>query len=260
MKEGNTGKSPFRSRQSLARCLLLVLFSVASVSSFTTEFPRNGVIGDRSSTTIRWARKQQSKKKSNTPAGSTGGFGSVSKTNPLEGKTRSVSKHSGSGTKPLRQAANNFDDLRKEYGGECVSDLYCRSPLNDPELLWFLGKVAVRPNTSATAEQAVISQKRLILEYAKRELRPQNLGGKYANSLELWLAPGDSEMDAVQNKISLNPIAGSTADLAEDFRVVDVGYNPEIYVQDERAQGGLRIKRDSQGHPVKPVFEVNQSL
>jgi hypothetical protein len=256
MKEGNTGKSPFR--KSLA-CLLLFI-SVASVSSFTTEFPRNGAIFDRSTTTILWASKQQSKKKSNTPAGSTGGFGSVSKINPLEGKTRSVSGHTGSGTKPLRQAANNFDDLRKDYGGACTNDLYCKSPLNDPELLWFIGKIAVRPNTSATADQAVISQKRLILEYAKRELRPQNLGGKYADSLELWLAPGDSEMDAVQNKISLNPVVGSAADLAEDFRVADVGFNPEIYLQDEVKDGGLRIKRDSQGHPVKPVFEVNQSL
>jgi hypothetical protein len=256
-KPGNTGKSSFRSRQSLVLCLLL--FSAASVSSFTTEFPRNGAIVDRSTATIRWARKQQNKK-SNAPAGSTGGFGSVSKTNPLEGKTRSVSGHTGSGTKPLRQAANNFDDLRKEYGGACTNDLYCKSPLNDPELLWFIGKVAVRPNTSATADHAVISQKRLILEYAKRELRPQNLGGKYADSLELWLAPGDSEMDTVQNKISLNPVVGSAADLAEDFRVADVGFNPEIYLQDEVKEGGLRIKRDIQGHPVKPVFEVNQSL
>ena len=41
--------------------------------------------------------------------------------------------------------------------------------------------------------------------------------------------------------------------------MADVGYNPEIYVGDEREQGGLRIMRDENGHPIKPVFEINQS-
>jgi hypothetical protein len=132
--------------------------------------------------------------------------------------------------------------------------------LNDEETFWFVGKIAFRPGTAATPEQAVLSQKRLILEYAKRELRPQNLGGKYSSSLELWLAPCDSEMDAVQNKISLTKVEGSTDDLVEDFTVKDAGYNPEIYVGDEVEKGGLRIKRDAQGNPVKPVFEVNESL
>ena len=123
----------------------------------------------------------------------------------------------------------------------------------------FLITLLVRPNTSASPEQAVISQKRLILEYAKRELRPQNLGGKYADSLELWLSEkwGDSELDAVQNKISMTPVVGSAADLVDDFSIVDVGFNPEIYIGDEKTEGGLRIQRDENGHPVKPAFEAN---
>ena len=139
-------------------------------------------------------------------------------------------------------------------------DLYCKSPLNDPELLWYVGKTAVRPDCAATHPQAVIAQKRLILEYAKRELRPQNLGGKYASTLELWLAPGDSEMDAVQNKVDLVKVEGSAGDLADDFAVSDVGFNPEIYVGDEKEKGGLRIKRDENGKPVKAAFEINQSM
>lgn len=202
-------------------------------------------------------KKQQSKKKNPTTAGSGGGFGAAPKSNS-DGKVRSVSGFAGSGTRPLRVAANTFDRLREEYGKDYTSDVYCKSPSNDPELLWFVGKVNYRPNTAATPEQAVIAQKRLILEYAKRELRPQNLGGKYASALELWLAPGDSEMDAVQNKISLAKVKGSTADLSDDFSVGDVGYNPEIYIADEREKGGLRIKRDDDGKPVKAVFEINQ--
>lgn len=203
-----------------------------------------------------FAKKQQIKsKKASASSGS--GFGAVPRSTN-EGKVRTVSGFAGSGTKPLRVAANTFDELREKYGKEYTYDVYCKSPLNDPELLWFVGKVNIRPETAATAEQAVIAQKRLILEYAKRELRPQNFGGKFSSSLELWIAPGDSEMDAVQNKIPLKKVEGSIDDLADDFYIGDVGYNPEIYVGDERENGGLRIKRDNYGKPVKPVFEINQ--
>lgn len=37
-----------------------------------------------------------------------------------------------------------------------------------------------------TEEEAILSQKRLILEYAKNQLRPQNMGGPYSKKLELW--------------------------------------------------------------------------
>ena len=70
-------------------------------------------------------------------------------------------------------------------------------------------------------------------------------------------------MDAVQNKphTILIKVEGTTSDLLEDFSVKDVGYNPEIYVGDEVEKGGLRIKRDPlTGKPIKPVFEVNQSM
>jgi hypothetical protein len=114
--------------------------------------------------------------------------------------------------------------------------------------------VAVVP----TPQEAVTSQKRLILEYAKRELRPQNMGGPYyEKALELWLAPGNSEMDVVQNKVTLEKVESTT--LRDGFDVSNVGYNPEIYVGDEVTKGGLRVTRDEQGRPMKPVFEINES-
>lgn len=108
-----------------------------------------------------------------------------------------------------------------------------------------------------TEMEAVISQKRLILEYAKNQLRPQNFGGPYSKALEVWIAPGDTEMDVVQNKISLEKVTGSVSDLSEGFSVNDVGFNPEIYLSDEQKEGGLRVKRDADGKPVKDVFEIN---
>lgn len=106
----------------------------------------------------------------------------------------------------------------------------------------------------------MICQKRLILEYASLQLRPQNLGGPYKQTLEIWTAPGDSEMDAVQNKINLEKITGSAKDIREEFSIKDVGFNPEIYVGDEIDKGGLRIVRDENGLPVKPVFSINDGV
>jgi hypothetical protein len=165
----------------------------------------------------------------------------------------------------LRQAALAFDALRQTYGPDCTNDVYCRSPINDPKLYWFVGKIATKPDTVATPQQAILSQKRIILEYAKRELRPQNFATSLecAAALELWIAPGDSEMDVVQNKVGLTQVIGSATPefLHENFSVTTmVGFNPEIYVGDERIQGGLRVERDEEGQPIKPVFEVNQSL
>jgi len=200
-----------------------------------------------------------------------GGFGTkkVNSKQSLSGKVRNVSGFTGSGTKTLRTAVNTFDSIVKDYDKESVSDMYVRSPLNDKELYWFVGKICRRTDindkklkgTSIPTEfEAVISQKRLILEYAKNKLRPQNFGGPYANNLEIWLAPGDTEMEVVQNKIQLTKVTGSLANLSDSaFSVADVGFNPEIYVGDEIKEGGLRVKRDDNGKPMKPIFGINEA-
>ena len=217
------------------------------------------------------AKKKGTKTKKVASTGGGGGFGSGS---PDAGATagaqiRSVAGHTGSGTKPLRAAANTFDKLRQEFGPEACSDVYVRAPLNDPITFWFVGKIAIRQPRSGdsddslkiTPEMAIWSQKRLILEYAKQQLRPQNLGGKFSEGQEVWLAPGDSELDVVQNKITLTKVVGSINDLPDGFVVKDtVGYNPEIYVGDEVHKGGLRVQRNGDtGEPINPVFEINES-
>lgn len=197
-----------------------------------------------------------------------GGFGGSKtkgkKTNSK--KIRKVVGSSGSGTKPLRIAANTFDAVYKESGVDGLNDVYVRSLNgNDVSTFWFVGKVARRLDvnkcngkSAPTSFEAVISQKRLILEYAKT-LRPQNLGGPFGNNLEVWIAPGNSEMDTAQNKVTLEKISGSVTDISEFFSVDDVGYNPEIYVGDEVKDGGLRVKRDEDGKPLKPAFDINES-
>ena len=203
------------------------------------------------------------------------------------------SGHSGSGTKALRKVANQFDTIRKEYGVSACRDVYVRSPLHSKTTFWFVGKIACIPMTTTTTTTATTTimtdhgdnnnddddgvddgavdaprfvqtsllLKRIILEYSKDQLRPQAMGGKYAPALELWLAPADSEMDAATNKISLVSVRGSLSSLSTTASLAasDIGYNPEIYVGDERVKGGLRVERDENGVPTKPPFEPNLS-
>ena len=250
-------------------------FSPSQLTTTSTSVTTSVTTSTSTSTTLfaKKPKKNTKSKRNNSTSGS--GFGSsttTSKSSPTQ-STRSVSGYTGSGTKPLRIAANTFDAIRQKYGKEACTDVYVKSPLNDPLICWFVGKVARRIQTDVNGEDistdpkytgstiptemdAVISQKRLILEYAKNQLRPQNLGGPYAKDLELFIAPGDSEMDSVQNKVTFTKVVGSISTLSEGFSVGDVGYNPEIYVGDEIKEGGLRVKRDDDGKPVKPVFEI----
>jgi hypothetical protein len=136
------------------------------------------------------------------------GFGGEQQKIAATSKVRSLSKNApGSGTKTLRLAANTFDKIYKLYGKPCAHDLYVRSTSNDANLFWFVGKLArqIDPGRCVgsvvpTLQEAVLSHKRLILEYAQ-SLRPQNLGGPFSKCLEVWVADGNSEMEVVQNKV-----------------------------------------------------------
>ena len=148
---------------------------------------------------------KRSKSKSGSGDSKAGGFGTkkannISSAPPADPtKVRSVSGYTGSGTKVLASAANNFDRIRKLFGKAATTDVYVRSPLNDESTFWFVGKVirmiedegsvadgslnaddnVLVGSVYPTENEALISQKRLILEYAKNQLRPQNMGGPY---------------------------------------------------------------------------------
>lgn len=246
----------------LAMHALLVLLTktMMSISAFQVVLPRNHRAGIMTTPATRSiSLSMAEKKKSKSTNG--GGFGSTITNNTNNKKARSISgKHTGAGTKALASAANTFDRIRKLYGKEGTTDVYVRSPKNDESVFWFVGKVVrmldnesknddtMENGMSAedndkeipqqqllagtvypTISEAILSQKRLILEYAKCELRPQNMGlPQYAPHLELWMAPGDSEMDVARNHVTLVKIEGSSKDLREGFNVNDVGYNPEV--------------------------------
>ena len=96
------------------------------------------------------------------------------------------------------------------------------------------------------------------MEYSKLHLRPQNFGGIYSTTLELWYVPeaGDKEMDVVQNKVPLRQVVGNANSIHPNFTTNLCGYNPEIYLGDEQTKGGLRVKRTPTGDPIDPEFDV----
>jgi hypothetical protein len=234
-------------------------------------------------THVLWAKKNKRKTSSSSTSENTGGGGGFGKSTPLSTSTSPVavlpfSGHSGSGTKALRRVANQYDAIRKRYGvSEACRDVYVRSPVHSNTTYWFVGKIACVPSVddkegNDTREavtdddndnqqhmaidtprfiQTALLLKRIIFEYSKDQLRPQAMAGRYASTLELWLAPGDSEMDVATNKVTLRPVRGSLTSLTSDSKIKltadDIGYNPEIYVGDERIKGGLRVERDEFG-------------
>ena len=227
-------------------------------------------------TSLSAVKKKNSKAKKSVAKSNGAGFGAA----PTQSATISsgITGTSGSGTKPLRKAANNYDRIRKDFAEEyglqsCWRDVYVRSPLNSETTFWYVGKIAREPQTADDNDDdtekvddvvffnhAALAQKRLILDYSKDQLRPQNFGGKYASALEVWIAPGDSEMDVATNKASLIKVSGSAKDLPVSWDANAVGYNPEIYIGDEVTKGGLRVERDENGNPTKEAFDVNQSM
>ena len=97
----------------------------------------------------------------------------------------------------------------------------------------------------------------LLTEYSK-SLRPKDLSGPLATNrnLEIWYAPGNSEMTVAQNKISLKKYSNEIKDdedCTSTYFEFDIGFEPEIYQNNEL---GFRCKRDSNGDPVAAEFEV----
>ena len=61
-------------------------------------------------------------------------------------------------------------------------------------------------------------------------------------------------MNVAQNKIKLEgPLIGNEEDMLGIVKPKEVGYSPEIYQSGEE---GFRCKRDNQGSPLKPAFDV----
>ena len=154
----------------------------------------------------------------------------------------------------IRRQLKYFNEMVCVGGSECVNDIYVRdNGAPDKKLrqtFWFVGKVA-RCTGTVSLEQAVARQWNLIEEHAAR-LRHTELGPSFKDlRLEVWAAPGDSEMDMVQNRLSANLTLMQRMEKKdwEKVAVDEVGFEGELQDGDE----GLRVLRNDEGLPLSSM-------
>jgi len=168
----------------------------------------------------------------------------------------------GKYAKILARKAEIFED-HKRQGVQVKKDVYAR--LSSSQTFYFIGKVSYKEEQVQEAlALSVISP--LLLEYAK-SLRPRDLSGPLAATaeLQLWCAPGNSEMDVATHKVDLTRIIivesssgegeGEGEEASLDAPEKNVGFEPEIY---QGGEAGFRCVRDNDGRcvkaPINPQF------
>ena len=177
----------------------------------------------------------------------------------------------------------------KDDGIPCANDLYAR--LCTSNIFWFIGKLNHR--TEITSNEALSLLYPLFIEYSKT-LRPLELSGPQALAaetssgigsdssgdnggvIEIWTAPGNSEMDTAQHKnilTKVNAISGQNKNSGDEddgsggsnelntklnqlmvnTGKAILGFEPEIY---QGGEDGFRVKRDNDGKPTVAPIEV----
>ena len=146
----------------------------------------------------------------------------------------------------LRQN-QNFVAIREAAGPSLTNDVYIRDPRNQ-QVFWFVGKLA--RISDVTPAQAIARQWNLIETHAAN-LRPLELFPN-RGQLEIWIAPGDSEMDVAYNRPT---VVFEKVTFPEDTTQIDalksitMGFQGEMY---EGGEEGFRTWRNEDGTPANP--------
>jgi len=144
----------------------------------------------------------------------------------------------------IHRQMNTYESIRDVGGLECVRDVYAR---NAPQQeCFFIGKLAFTSGT-VTEEAAIHRQWNLLQEHASR-LRPVELGRAFGR-LEIYTAPGDSELAVSQNEVPLTrmtrPLVDDEADHPNrDISLMEIGFLSEV-VTDRGV--GFRVRRAPNG-------------
>lgn len=152
----------------------------------------------------------------------------------------------------LSQRSEVFERMKAEGMDQefTIHDVYAR--LSNSDTFWFIGKVGHYPNV--TMNEAFFALEVMLIEYAKT-LRPAELGHPSASlhDIELWHAPGNSEMYVAQNKMNLLRVYFPPGKV-KLVSYKSIGYEPEVY---QSGEIGFRCKRDDLGEPLAAPFDVN---
>jgi hypothetical protein len=135
----------------------------------------------------------------------------------------------------------------REAGGP-TNDVYIRDP-EDLECFYFVGKVA-RISDVSLAE--AVSRQWDLIEMHGAQLRPIELFPA-RGSLEIWTAPGDSEMQVAYNDPDLVFVSMKrNMNGAEKIKNSFVGFEPEVY---QGGEEGFRTWRTPDGRAAKPEIK-----
>ena len=147
----------------------------------------------------------------------------------------------------VKRAHETFLAIRGSGGKDLTNDVYVREP--ESEVFWYAGKVARISDVSL--EQCIARQWPMIERHASN-LRPIEL---YPNRgrLELWTAPGDSEMEVAYNRpscklLKMEKEVEGSSQVKKQF----VGFQGEVY---QNGEEGFRTWRTDDGLPARP--EIN---
>ena len=143
----------------------------------------------------------------------------------------------------------HFTAIRGAGGAGMTNDVYARDP--ETSVFWFIGKIARVSDVSL--EQAMARQYPLILEHGAR-LRPLELYPR-KDEIELWTAPGDSEMDVAYNRPNIQFFKMDDAQSilgAEEVKNSFVGFQGELY---ESGEEGFRTLRTDDGFALKDEIQ-----
>eukprot|EP00537_Pseudo-nitzschia_pungens_P011447 CAMPEP_0172389806 /NCGR_PEP_ID=MMETSP1061-20121228/6608_1 /TAXON_ID=37318 /ORGANISM="Pseudo-nitzschia pungens, Strain cf. pungens" /LENGTH=275 /DNA_ID=CAMNT_0013120033 /DNA_START=224 /DNA_END=1051 /DNA_ORIENTATION=- len=148
----------------------------------------------------------------------------------------------------VKRCHENFLNLRNVGGKDLCNDVYAKSPVQKEEL-WYVGKVA--KITDVTLEDCIARQWNIIETHATN-LRPIELYPHRGN-LELWTAPGDSELEVAYNRPSLVMTKMEKYEVpAKDLKNNLIGFQGEVYQEGEE---GFRTWRTEDGSPARA--EIN---
>jgi len=129
----------------------------------------------------------------------------------------------------------------REVGGHLHDVYVCAKP---DEPFWFVGKVG--RVSDVTVQEAVARQWNLI-EIHAANLRPLDLFAS-RGSMEIWVAPGDSEMEVAYNKPDLI-FEQMFKDEECAVKNTMIGFQGEVY---EGGEDGFRTWRTRDGKPSRP--------
>jgi len=157
----------------------------------------------------------------------------------------------------VKRQHENFVAIRQAGGKELTNDAYaryCGSFDDDSQVFWFVGKVA---RVSGVSVEDCVNRQRDLIKAHAAQLRPIELFPN-RHALELWIAPGDSELDVAYNrpdtefrKIEEN-MDESPGDLKKRLKANAVGFQGETY---QGGEEGFRTWRLDDGTPARPQVD-----